>query len=59
MKIIISLLFAIVMLTACNSNSDSKAVAKDSISENPSDSFDYNPATPAAQNSDEPERFSP
>ena len=52
-------MFAIVMLTACNSNSDSKAVAKDSISENPSDSFDYNPATPAAQNSDEPERFSP
>jgi hypothetical protein len=52
------LLFALLVLTACNERSEPKSISKDSVPENTTDSVTYNPATPAAQNSDDPSRFS-
>ena len=55
---LIVLLFALLVLTACNESSEPKSVSKDSVRKDPADSIKYNPATPAAQNSDDPSRFS-
>ena len=52
------LLFTMCICAACNSNGKPEPIAKDSVAKNPADSFDHNPAMPAAQNSDDPDRFS-
>lgn len=57
-KIILLLLYATLVLAACNSGGEPKPVAKDSIHKNPADSFKSDPAKPPAQNSDEADRFS-
>ena len=57
-KIMWLLLIAILAFTACTGSSRSEPIANDSTYNNTSDSFKYNPAMPAAQNSDDPNRFS-
>lgn len=57
-KMLLLLFSSALVLAACNESSESKAVSKDSVHKNSADSFNYNPATPAAQNSDDPDRFS-
>jgi hypothetical protein len=52
------LLFSLLVLTACNERSEPKSISRDSVHEKAADSVTYNPATPAAQNSDDPSRFS-
>jgi hypothetical protein len=52
------LLFSLLVLTACNESSEPKSISKDSVPDSTADSIKYNPATPAAQNSDDPSRFS-
>ena len=59
MKKVLLLLFStILVFAACNSGSEPKPTAKDSANKSTTDSSRYNPATPAAQNSDDPSRFS-
>ena len=55
---IFCLFFAIMFLVACNNNGESTSTAMDSMPDKKTDSIKYNPATPAAQNSDDPNRYS-
>lgn len=57
-KTMLLLLYAMLVFTACNGNSEPKTIAEDSARKNAADSFNYNPAAPGAQNSDDPDRFS-
>ncbi len=58
MKRKLLLLFStILVFAACNGNSRPKSVTEDSTIKRSVDSFDYNPAMPPAQNSDDPSRF--
>jgi outer membrane lipoprotein-sorting protein len=57
-KILSLLLCSVLVLSACNESSEPKSVSKDSAHTDSTDSFNYNPATPPAQNSDDPTRFS-
>lgn len=59
MKKIVSVLLCVILIcSACNDSNEPKPTAKDSVHKNAADSIRYNPATPAAQNSDDPDRFS-
>lgn len=57
-KITPFLLCAILICTACTDSSEPKPAARDTARKTETDSVSYNPATPAAQNSDDPSRFS-
>jgi hypothetical protein len=57
-KITLLLFSATLVFTACNGGGEPKPVSKDSNQKNAADSVKYNPATPAAQNSDDPSRYS-
>jgi len=59
MKIVMLFLFSTTLVfVACGGGSEPKPTATDSVNKNAADSIHYDPATPAAQNSDDPSRFS-
>jgi outer membrane lipoprotein-sorting protein len=57
-KVALFLLSAVLFFAACNDSGESTAAAKDSAQQNTADSVQSSPLTPAAQNSDDPDRFS-
>lgn len=57
-KITWLLFYMTTAMAAYNNNSTPNTVAKDTVQQHSTDTFHHNPAMPAAQNSDDPDRFS-